>query len=104
MTTSPTPRGLAHIVPGPRPSVTTSTATVLGTFRTELLAAGLPDRLADELVLATGKALVHTVGLTIVVPNLLNAVGGVPTFATLDTTPAKPTTCRCARTRSTEGR
>ncbi|GAA1406225.1 hypothetical protein GCM10009639_53810 [Kitasatospora putterlickiae] len=80
----------------PAPAATATTAAMLLSYRAELLAGGVPAPVADELVLAAGRTVVHTNGLT------ASPQPGI----TMSLAPAgtSSTPCRCARTRGTESR
>lgn len=82
---------MSHVPPAPAPTITSTTADTLGTFRAELFTAGVPTPTADALVEAAGLQLLHTHGLTVRVPGL----GGTPLFQTLAQPPqARPKTYR----------
>ncbi|MEV7212097.1 hypothetical protein AB0O31_03235 [Kitasatospora cineracea] len=85
----PTPRVLDN-----RPAAAT-TAAALGAYHAELTSAALPPTLVADLVLAAGRTLIHTAGLTAPVPG----PGGVPILVTLGAPAPAPANCRCARPR-----
>ncbi|MCX4686777.1 hypothetical protein OG401_21090 [Kitasatospora purpeofusca] len=91
MTTTPTPRVLdTRRSAATRPA---TTAAVLLAYRTELIDGGVPAALADELVMAAGRTVVHTNGLT------ASTSSGI----TVSLAPAGSGTCRCARGHSAGG-
>ncbi|MFE2106655.1 hypothetical protein ACFXAF_12420 [Kitasatospora sp. NPDC059463] len=96
MTTTPTPNVLSRHRAPTSPAATATTAAVLLSYRNELLAGGVPTPVADELVLAAGRTVVHTNGLTAAPQN-----GITVSLAPADTATGS---CRCARSRNTEGR
>ncbi|MFE4397197.1 MULTISPECIES: hypothetical protein [Streptomycetaceae] len=57
---TPTPRDLDRGRP-----VLPTTATVLTAYHAELSATGLPASLVNDLVLAAGRTVIHTTGLTV---------------------------------------
>ncbi|MFE2352222.1 hypothetical protein [Kitasatospora cineracea] len=99
----PTPRVLDHrppaaaILTGGSSAPASTTAAALGAYHAELVAAGLPPTTVAELVLAAGRTLIHTAGLTASVPSLT----GEPTLVTLGGPTAA---CHCARPRGAEGK
>ncbi len=95
----PTPRALdrRHPYYSASSASPVTTAAALAAYRTEMLQAGLPASIADELVTAAGRTLVHTAGLT----TTTTTPAGTPTTTTIGGPAAQ---CRCTRPRSTEGR